>query len=357
MAGFKITTPYGPFEIADENGDGTVTEVYARNFYIGDNIDDGYVNPLSLIPDNVGTNNGFVMNSSLRKFPLSISSGTATDVGEASPNEGAYKHGYQDADYGYVSGASDNLIRFPFSITSGTGTNIGSIQGSGTDLSRYWRGDNHSDPLNGYGFRAAGYGYPFAGPIPGSPFNQMKDISKFPFSNPTAASIDVGELINFKSRGPSNGISSTTDAYAAHGGDNYTADTNIEKFPFSIASGSSTDVGQCGPSKIDGGTYNSETDGYSQGRYNISKFPFSISGTTATQIADFNPLPNAGKTYRTAGCVSGLSAGFHGLAGVGSPWPTSYTDIRKTPYAQTSGSYSDVGELGEGGTYGAAIND
>ena len=344
----------GSTTIVDADRNGTFDSVKASNFFIDDGIE------VAPFPDHVAETNGFVINANVRKFPIAITSGTAADVGEAPSSPitlGSYRHGYQDSNYGYVSGSADNLYRFPFSITSGTLTSLGSIQGSGTDLSRYWRGDNHSDPVNGYGFRAGGYGYPFAGPIPGSPFNQMKDISKFPFSNPTSASVEVGELINLKSRGPSNGVSSQTQAFAAHGGNNYSADTNIEKFPFSISSGSTTDVGECGPSKIDGGTYNSETDGYSQGQYNISKFPFSITSGTATQIANFNPEPNAAKTYRTAGCVSGLTAGFHGLAGVGSPWPTPYTDIRKTPHAQTTGSYSDVGELGDGGTYGAAIND
>ena len=100
-------------------------------------------------PSAVGTVAGFTSGgyshpntaqSRIEKFPFSISSGTATDVGDLSQNK-EFTSGASSNTDGFVLGGGDypftthplsGIDKFPFSISSGNGTNVGDINSPGS---------------------------------------------------------------------------------------------------------------------------------------------------------------------------------------------------------------------------------
>ena len=91
------------------------------------------------------------------------------------------------------------------------------------------------------------------------------------------------------------GASSTTDAFAS-GGNLPPPVANIDKFPFAISSGSSTDIGNLSAARFGAAGASSTTEAFASGGNappgapsfvaTIDKFPFSQTSGTATTVGN-----------------------------------------------------------------------
>lgn len=235
----------------------------------------------------------------IEKFPFSISSGTATDVGETGDNGRGSAVGAQNDSKGYIIGgntpnpsnATDQIKSYPFAISSGgttdTGEYLGVIasatshgslseifiasgvystsatnetSGQETTIGKFpyalpsnpatnvgslndphlW-GGSISDTLTSVGILYGGLGYLY-------PITVVQTIEKFPFAISSGTASDVGETSNNANKNAA-GYSSTTHGFTAGGGPHNPAFTSaavdaIQKFPFGITSGTASDVGE-----------------------------------------------------------------------------------------------------------------
>ena len=130
----------------------------------------------------------------------------------------------------------------------------------------------------------------------GAPEYRSSTIEKFPFSISSGTSSNVGDLS--EEVDGAHGLSSPTDGFSVHGEldtfPSYT--TSIKKFPFAISSGSSTTVGNLDAARVSTpGGNSSVTEGFVSGGYlqpiyqtDIWKFPFAITSGTIAPVADLS---------------------------------------------------------------------
>ena len=191
----------------------------------------------------------------------------------------------------------------------------------------------------------------------GNPQPGRGDIKKFSFSAQTLVDTtgdlaDIGVYTAHK--GPAN---SETEGFVV-GGAQRTAPpwgvvTTIQKYPFTISSGTGTDVGDLNTGAASGSAVSSLTDAYFQGPLYYEKFPFAISsGTASLLIPDMapyqgTPYPNVAASLRSGGNT--LDNGFWLQSGPAG-------NIYKFPFANET-SLSDIGDLAVAGRRGANCQD
>ncbi len=226
--------------------------------------------------------------STIQKYPFAINGGTATDIGDLTYN-GNGLSGFSSETDGYTSGdvgpptPTYDINKFPFAITSGTAT----VHTTNPSITHY--SGSHSDTANGY---ISGGGY---GSIP-APFDVYTAIKKFPFA--AGASVtSIGNLSEKKEQHSHH--NSEIDGYAAggHGPSPHPLVFSIDKFPFSITSGTASSVGTLTPSSASRAraSNNSTTAGFMSGLGSppsgggglkvVHSFPFAISSGDASQTS------------------------------------------------------------------------
>ena len=238
-------------------------------------------------------------NSVITSFPFAISSGTGTEVGSlydaaadmavVSSTTECFSCGGFDQFRAPFLFGFTKIQKFPFSISSGTTTITGDLIEAKIQTAGHANAEN---------------GFVSAGSIPENPAGAVwvKTIEKFPFSISSGTAIDVGDLtVENKLQ---TGCSSSTDGFSVGGqtlppatpGSTLTVST-IEKFPFNISSGTAVDVGDFAPfGRHTGDGSSSETDGFVMNgnpqplSVRIYSFPFAISGGTGTYVGDINPV-------------------------------------------------------------------
>jgi len=291
---------------------------------------------LSQTSPNIGTvaMYGVENNGDIRRIPFALET-VSSDVGEVI--EGGYSAGAHSESEAFLAGRTGpppstqfDLEKFSFSSQTTTATSVGEIASS-PEASPANPVNMRLDSQQGHasashGFWTGGKGQPTPSRSdPSSPTPTVLQIAKFPFSIATVSGLtEVGTLNEPHAVGF--GHSSLTDGFvvAGQGWQNplpapFVAPTHrniesIEKFPFSITSGSSSDVGelaggarQANPYGAGGhasdttafqaGGDNLPTSPYPQAVDTINKFPFSISsGSTA----DHGELSFANNSLRVA---------------------------------------------------------
>ena len=296
--------------------------------------------------------------TAIDKWPYAQTSGTATDVGDLQEAKERMS-GHTDGSNGYTSGGfvessppytSTKIEKFPFAISSATATDHGSVFTPPSTGQHHTGAGSHSSSTDG--FLAGGYDGP-AGNA------RISQISKFPFSSPVSGVTDTGDLVV-----PGWGLASastTSEAFNA-GFDSPTAITNpyqpagpgyawgtrlIQKFPFSISSGTATDVGSLTVPRRSGTGHTSfeygfiaagmgpNPSGTPNGTYNftIEKYPFAISSASSTDVGD-TILPYSDYCSGNSGTSSGHRSGQYNNG-----------NIEKFPFAISSGTASGIGSL------------
>jgi len=166
----------------------------------------------------------------------------------------------------------------------------------------------------------------------------LTTIQKFPYSNDTADTTDVGDVTVGRYNGE--GLSSPTHGYMV-GGRNPSAVNTIDKFPFAVG-GTATDVGDMVVARYSAMGTNSEENGYSSGGYpdndDREKFSFTSDGNAAL-TGGLHP-PSAGRANGAG--VSSVDAGY--VAG-GFNSPAYFNNIDKFPWANDTANATDVGDL------------
>ena len=273
------------------------------------------------------------------KFPFSITTGFATDLGDLSEVKSGVA-GQSSRIDGFASGGQpqsppysiylSTIDKFPFSITTGTATDVGDLSTPKINPS----GQSSSTD----GFSSGGYGSSF-----------LSTIDKFPFSITTGTATDVGDLS--QARPAAAGQSSSTDGFAS-GGFAPPYVSTIDKFPFTISSGTATDVGDLSTARQGGAGQSSSTDGFTAGGGSphvntIDKFPFSITTGTATDVGDLTFVRSfsAGQSSTTDGFASGGET------------PTRQSRIDKFPFTISGGTSTDVGDLIQARSLAASHQD
>lgn len=233
-----------------------------------------------------------------------------------------------------------------------------------------WVSVKHA-PKDLVGFQGSVSGFSAGGGVnfPPTPLvTSFDNIDKFPFATDTNAT-SVGSLVEDVQVG--SGQSSVSHGFSTGGSGatpvNPGPKTMIQKFPFTIADGTATDVGDLNSAKFYNQSGNSsDTHGYDSGGYTpatssesnvIEKFSFAIATGTATDIGDLS------QARRQA---SGQSSSSHGYvsAGYAGP-PGDQTRIDKFPFAtdtnatnvasvttakrETAGYSSDISGYASGG--------
>jgi hypothetical protein len=275
--------------------------------------------------------------STIEKFPLAISGGTGTSAGNLSRVKLR------------VGGVSD--------FANGVGFGLAGQQVPGTtmtnDVDKFTvaSGGQALDVANtiitqynvataqattdGFGFGAGSYD---------NNLILYDNIEKFPFAISGGTTTDVGSLTTAAAGGA--GITGPTEGFTGGGGSSYppfTRRTAIDKYPFAIFSGVATTVANF-PTGITTMGFESETDGFTAGggtptpQTVIYKFPFAISGgALVTNVGSLNFDNNTGYAN-----VSGGSNGYKAGGGVPSPHTTT---IEKFPFAISGGTATEVGDL------------
>ena len=219
--------------------------------------------------------------TTIQKYPFTISSGTATDVGDLNFATGGGSALSSTTDAYFLSFPA-KYEKFPFSISSGTASilspDISGFEGtaySGVSNSLRSGGNTLSD---GFWIQSGTEG----------------NIYKFPFASGTSIS-DIGDLAVAGRRGANCQDHDNSFVIWAISSPTNPNDATLEKFPFSIASGTAVDVGTMAPNsfgfRASGG--NSPTDGYVFGatpNQAVAKFPFAISGGTGTPLGPTSPI-------------------------------------------------------------------
>lgn len=310
-----------------------------------------------------GSSFGFVSattpDTTIEKFPFSISSGTSTDVGDFSNRSPAPKApygrtgqiGFSSSTDGFAAGGEypvpySGIDKFPFAIAGGTSTVVANLLAPMNHI----RGQSQSSTD-----AFVSYDSP---PAPAIQYNSQ--IEKFPFSISSGTSTNVGYL-TATGQGQASVSSSSTDVFHVGGRDlvSLVETTIIVKYPFAISSVAATDTGgDLTSTRYHNTGFSSSTDGFSFGGYappgtvnDMEKFPFAISSGTASSVMSLSPL-----SYRmyTAASISSADGFASGGAGPGFPSPAS-TSIDKFPFSITSGTATNVGSLiGESSNWGSA---
>ena len=199
--------------------------------------------------------------ASIDKFPFAMSGGTATDIGDlhtGSVFPVSVGTGHQSLTHGHVAGGAVYTTRysarfkFPFAQSSAYYYTVGNLS---------------IEKGGGTGFSSEDHGFVVGGfnPSPPSPSANDMRIDKFPFAVDFGSSSNVGELSLVAVGGA--GVQSSSDAYYCGG---YLPITSTEtqdilKFPFAITSGNSTDVGDLALNTTDAGGHYSKDKGYVSG--------------------------------------------------------------------------------------------
>lgn len=281
----------------------------------------------------------------ISKYPFA-SDTNATNVGTLGHDWIAGASSQASASHGYLGGAlvpgtgpaavagvAVEIFKFPFATTT-----VAAVQTGGTlqqnlyntlYVGSYARGGS-SSYTHAYSHGVTGGGaYPAGAP---------RTIQKFPFAIESGTASIVGELT--VSRDVNTGHTSSTHGYTSGGS---TTQNVIDKFPFT-SDGNATDVGNLMPAGTQQHSgHSSTTDGFTAGggdfgstQNNIKKFSFSSDGNTT----------DVGTLITSKFFVTGSSSTTHGYANGGRVVPFAYvTDIEKFPYAISSGSATDVGDL------------
>lgn len=255
---------------------------------------------------------GISRESAIEKFPFAISGGTATDIGDISAARSANSgHNGSTAAFttGGISGYTTKhaqIDKVPYSHTSGTLSNVANLTAGNDKLS-----EGATDEQGQVGFVAGGST---------SPNPAVVTIEKFPFAISSGTSSLTGgatspPTLEFQNSAE---VNSSTHAFIA-GGVRFTPSittsphklNEIRKYPFSIASGVGQDVGDLTHSLTNHAGMHSTTNGFVVGGQKgnpspavtngapgpstlanateILKFPFAISSGTTTDIGDLSP--------------------------------------------------------------------
>ena len=282
--------------------------------------------------------------SDIFKFPVAASSVTVTDTGGdlSAATYGQAGHSSNDdaflsGGYNIPPGAITTIGKFPFAISGGTSSSIGNLSIASVFSS------SHSSTTEGF---TAGGDPHYFNPTP------AVRIEKFPFGLSSGTASDIGDLTQQK-RGL-DGCTSTEEGFVIGGyelgpGTFY---TTIDKFPFSISGGTATDVGDLNVGKEYAFGNSSPTDGYSSGGFDgpgfedvsdIDKFPFSISSGTATNVGNLSET-------RGKGCAANSTTDAFCMGSSLGP-PTNPGGIDKFPFSISSGTATSVGTLGTSTEY------
>ena len=285
-------------------------------------------------------------NSNIEKFPFSISSGTSTDIADLIYAR-AYTSGQSSSDNGFNVGGqfygsgypgpffTSFIEKFPFSISSGTGTEVGSL------ITPRLRSEGTSSPNNGF----------VTGGTTPSVAGLVLAIDTFPFTISSGTATDAGDLsipmsATVEHASSDNGFLSGSAAPTVEP----RGLSTIQKFPFVISGATGTDVGDLSIQKSAGYGQSSATDGFNSGGVSwnpssptnfdhttqIDKFPFSISSGTSTDVGDLNLIMQLGSSQNSF--VDGFMTG--GAGQNGSP----ISDMQKFPFANAVSS-TNVGDL------------
>lgn len=256
--------------------------------------------------------------SIIEKFPFA-SSATSTDTGGDLNNATGYwnfgisspTHGFSGA--GYPPDTS--IEKWPFAISSGTATDVGNLKGSIPQ-----RGATGGSQSTTHGYIIGGLG------APGT--TQTNHYTRFPFSISSGEVSLVGNLtVNPTGLFGTAGQSSATHGYVSGGqvapSSAGAATNNIQKFPFAVATGGTTNVGDMSAgSRALACGHSSAGHGYTSGGERsasnvIDKFPFS-SDTSATDVGDLTVARSS---------VNGQSSVSHGYVGGGDGGAPTYTPL------------------------------
>lgn len=223
-----------------------------------------------------------VVLNTIEKFRFATTS-NATDVGDLTIGH-YFASGHNSSTQGYSvyspgPATTTAIQKFPFATdtnASAVGASNGHREGQAAHSSDF------------YGYMSGGFQLPVVG----------QRISKFSFIS-DAAAITAGSLTGpFINKAA--GISSTTHGYGAGaegsspGSAPFTIYNSIYKFPFSVDSTTSTDVGDLTEAKSTPGGHSSTTHGYVSGGFTtpppvnvntIERFPFSTD-TNASDVGD-----------------------------------------------------------------------
>ena len=289
----------------------------------------------------------------ISKYPFA-SDTNATNVGTLGHTWQSGASSQASASHGYLGGAvvpgtgpaamagvAVQIFKFPFATTT-----VQAVQTGGTLQQNLRAPASTPRYVGNYGRGgSSSYTHAYSHGVDGggADINSPSTIQKFPFAIESGTASIVGELT--VSRDTNTGHTSSTHGYTSGGGPS--SQNVIDKFPFT-SDGNASDVGDLLPAGfyLHSG-HSSTTDGFTAGGItgagsflnNIKKFSFSSDGNT-TDVGTL--ITN--KIY-----VTGSSSTTHGYANGGryAPlFPTAYvTDIEKFPYAISSGSATDVGDL------------
>lgn len=182
------------------------------------------------------------------------------------------------------------------------------------------------------------------------------NIEKFPYSISSGGSTLIGNFSVIR-RQMGSTHTDNSNGFFAGGRTNYptpVSSTGIEKFPYSSGNVNSTDVGDLiiADQYLSGNS--SETHGFSHGSndptnpgagqlyYNIDKFPFAISSGTATDVGNLTPilLDAGGHSSLTDGHISGGHLPF-----VPTPYDV-FNVTKKFPFAISGATVTTHGSLG-----------
>lgn len=319
---------------------------------------------IEILPETQGTVAGFSAGgleppnagvSTIDKFPFSISSGTATDVGDLS-QQNEFVNGASSSTDGFTLGGGDYpftlhpqsaIVKFPFAISGGTGTNVGDINPPGSVPL--------PSPAGGIGPGAGHYSttdaFTSGGYSPGPAI--LSIIYKFPFAISGGVASDTGgdllhNALSMAGYSDINGSSAFTSSGREPSG-SPTFLTKIQKFPFSISSGTATNVGNINAIVATSAGNQSHTNGFSSGGYNppnlfspvnvIENFPFAISSGNATDVGNLSTAAS-GKSPSQSTTDAFASGGFGSF---GPNYEVSVID--KFPFSISSGTATNVGNL------------
>ena len=327
--GYKVGTST---EVIDDDANVELTTLTVETSLQSIEISSAFTGPFV-----VGEDNGFgIFNQSggpgvptgyfIQKFPFSISSGNATDVGDLSRATSDYGSGHTENTYGFHAGGNlpaTQIDKFPFSISSGTSTDVGDLNIPGAT---HCGSSSETD------------GFAHGGPA-SSPF--VYNIDKFPFSISSGTATDVGDIAPIILNGT--GHSSPTTGYISGGHfptipapfDVY---NSADTFQIAISrAASSNTVGLSARRKYDSGndseTHAYETGGQGSGSAQVSsseRFPLSASPATSASIGNLYGSP---QTVERQTSNSSRTNGFL-YAGTS---PSAFGQIDKFPFSASSG--------------------
>ena len=280
----------------------------------------------------------------IQNYPFSISSGTATDVGSLTAARSGHG-GFSSSTNGIVAGGSvypntvSTIEKFPFFISGGTATSAGNLSSA--------RGHTQgTSSTSSHGYATGGYA------PPGNFYSTVQTtIDKYPFASEGTAT-DVGDLA-LETRSAS-GQSSGTHGYTTSGTSNFPSwpqpsasfVDDIQKYPFSISSGTAKIVGDIGTSRSGVSGASSDIRGYvsggnygsTSGTLNISYFPFAI------EVGNFQGNHTPPTLFEGAGSSSQTDGYRSGGRAVSPSTTGGDTRIDKWSFAST-GNATDVGDL------------